>query len=141
MQHPSKELRENTVHPLMQRLSSPSVGQASSAEIGMLQQEVARLEKQCSQAEEERKRHEDCHLRLIRLYGEHESLNWKGEEAKGSHSEPDHQLVQIDQAALCKKCRKRLQEKKILSANSTVVRYVYVCRSARMLDDVTVQSC
>ena len=28
--------------------------------------------------------------------------------------------MQIDQAALCKKCRKRLQEKKILSANSTV---------------------
>ena len=125
MQHPSKELRENTVHPLMQRLSSPSVGQASSAEIGMLQQEVARLEKQCSQAEEERKRHEDCHLVT---------------KAKGSHSEPDHQLVQIDQAALCKKCRKRLQEKKILSANSTVVRYIYVSRSARMLDDVTVQS-
>ena len=153
------------VHPLTQRLSSLSVGQASSAdiesrteaafgkaeglpepstssatEIEMLKQEVARRKKQCSRAEEQRKRHEDCHLRLIRLYGENESLNWKGEEAKGSYSEPDHQLVQIDQAALCKKCRKRLQEKKILSANSTVVRYVYVCRSARMLDDVTVQS-
>ena len=139
------------VHPMVQRLSSPSVGQASSAEreshteaafwkveglpepnthsapeIEMLKQEVAHLKKQCSRAEEERKRHEDCHLRLIRLYGENESLNWKGEEAKESPSEPDHQLVQIDPAALCKKCRKRLEEKKILSAKSTAVR---LCRS------------
>ena len=136
------------VHPMVQRLSSPSVGQASSAEresrteaaleveglpepnthsapeIDMLKQEVGRLKKQCSRAEEERKRHEDCHLRLIRLYGESESLNWKGEEAKESPSQPDHQLVQIDPAALCKKCRKRLEEKKILSAKSTAVRYV-----------------
>ena len=132
------------VHPMVQRLSSPSVGLASSAEresrteveglpepnthsapeIEMLKQEVAHLKKQCSRAEEERKRHEDCHLRLIRLYGENESLNWKGEEAKESPSEPDHQLVQIDPAALCKKCRKRLEEKKILSAKSTAVRYV-----------------
>lgn len=138
------------VHPLMQRLSSPSVEQGSSTEresrtaaafwkikrqltepdssakIEMLKQEVARLQKQCSRVEEERKRHEDCHLRLIRLYGENESFNWKSEEAKESHSEPDHQTVQIDQAELCKKCRKRLHEKKILSANSTVVRCVYV---------------
>ena len=77
------------VHPLMQRLSSPSPQS----------------------------------FRLSRLV-KNESLNWKGEEAKESPSEPDHQLVQIDPAALCKKCRKRLQEKNVLSASSTAVRYV-----------------
>ena len=88
----------------------------SADEIKALKEKIAHLEKRLAHDVEQKKRLEESHLRLSRLYIENDS---QGKEDVRPEVEAKYLLSLTNQVVLCKKCRKRL-EIRILSDTTAV---------------------